>query len=148
MSTKFSEACTLIYKMSSTNQIRRIPTVTVTLYLVRLPLAYSHTAQYIYITTFESIFIKLSVGGFFQRGLLFAPVTALSVLNTRPRSKLFCGRYIYIHKYICICICIIRKSKDYVYGIRVYKALGIWKGYYRVKKITGFIHDTVNRGKK
>ena len=29
---------------------------------------------------------------------------------------------------------IIRKSKDYVYGIWVYKALGIWKGYYRVKK--------------
>ena len=27
-----------------------------------------------------------------------------------------------------------RKSKDYVYGIWVYKALGIWKGYYRVKK--------------
>ena len=29
---------------------------------------------------------------------------------------------------------IIRKSKDYVYGIRVYKVLGVWKGYYRVKK--------------
>ena len=29
---------------------------------------------------------------------------------------------------------IVRKSKDYVYGIWVYKALGIWKGYYRVKK--------------
>ena len=29
---------------------------------------------------------------------------------------------------------IIRKSKDYVYGIWVYKALDIWKGYYRVKK--------------
>ena len=29
--------------------------------------------------------------------------------------------------------CTIRKSKDYVYGIWVYKALGIWKGYYRVK---------------
>ena len=28
----------------------------------------------------------------------------------------------------------IRKSKDYVYGIWVYKALGIWKCYYRVKK--------------
>ena len=28
----------------------------------------------------------------------------------------------------------IRKSKDYVYGIWVYKALDIWKGYYRVKK--------------
>ena len=27
----------------------------------------------------------------------------------------------------------IRKSKDYVYGIWVYKVLGIWKGYYRVK---------------
>ena len=29
---------------------------------------------------------------------------------------------------------LIRKSRDYVYGIWVYKALGIWKGYYRVKK--------------
>ena len=29
---------------------------------------------------------------------------------------------------------LIRKSKDYVYGIWVYKVLGIWKGYYRVKK--------------
>ena len=29
---------------------------------------------------------------------------------------------------------LIRKSKDYVYGIWVYKALGIWRGYYRVKK--------------
>ena len=28
----------------------------------------------------------------------------------------------------------LRKSKDYVYGIWVYKVLGIWKGYYRVKK--------------
>ena len=28
---------------------------------------------------------------------------------------------------------LLRKSKDYVYGIWVYKALGIWKGYYRVK---------------
>ena len=28
----------------------------------------------------------------------------------------------------------IRKSKDYVYGIWVYKVLGIWKGYYRVTK--------------
>ena len=27
----------------------------------------------------------------------------------------------------------IRKSKDYVYGIWVYKVLGIWNGYYRVK---------------
>ena len=44
------------------------------------------------------------------------------------------------------CDNVIRKSKDYVYGIWVYKALGIWKGYYRVKKITCFIHETVNRG--
>ena len=28
----------------------------------------------------------------------------------------------------------IRKSKDYVYGIWMYKALDVWKGYYRVKK--------------
>ena len=41
-------------------------------------------------------------------------------------------------KQLCWChqvlIIHIRKSKDYVYGIWVYKALGIWKGYYRVKK--------------
>ena len=42
----------------------------------------------------------------------------------------------------------IGKSKDYVYGIRVYKVLGIWKGYYRVKEITSFMHETVKRGKK
>ena len=28
----------------------------------------------------------------------------------------------------------VRKSKDFVYGIWVYKVLGKWKGYYRVKK--------------
>ena len=44
--------------------------------------------------------------------------------------------------------CLIRKSKDYVYGRWVYKVLGIWKGYYSVKKITSFMHKTVNRGKK
>ena len=32
-----------------------------------------------------------------------------------------------------------KESKDYVYGIWVYKVLGIWKGYHRVKKITSFI---------
>ena len=40
------------------------------------------------------------------------------------------------------------KSKDYVYGIWVYKVLCIWKCYYRVKKIISFMHETVNRGKK
>ena len=35
----------------------------------------------------------------------------------------------FAHLYIAI-----RKSKDYVYGIWVYKALDIWKGYYRVKQ--------------
>ena len=29
---------------------------------------------------------------------------------------------------------LVKKSKDYVYGIWVYNILGIWKGYYRVKK--------------
>ena len=43
---------------------------------------------------------------------------------------------------------VIRKSKDYVYGIWVYKVLGIWKGYYRVNKVTSFLHETVNQGKK
>ena len=42
----------------------------------------------------------------------------------------------------------IRKSKDYVYGIWVYNVLGIWKYYYRVKKITSSMPETVNRGKK
>ena len=36
--------------------------------------------------------------------------------------------------YVCSVACLIRRSKDYVYGIWVYKALGLWKGYYRVKK--------------
>ena len=36
---------------------------------------------------------------------------------------------------------LIGKSKDYVYGIWVYKVLDIWKGYYRVKKITSFMHS-------
>ena len=43
---------------------------------------------------------------------------------------------------------LIRKSKDSVYGISVCKVLSISKGYYRVKKITSFMHETVNRGKK
>ena len=45
--------------------------------------------------------------------------------------------YIYICVYIWSMLYIydqIRKSKDYVYGIWVYKALDIWKGYHRVKK--------------
>ena len=42
---------------------------------------------------------------------------------------------------------LIRKSKDYVYGISVYKVHGIWKGYYSTK-VTTFMHETVNRGKK
>ena len=42
----------------------------------------------------------------------------------------------------------IRKSKDYVYGIWVYNVLGIWKDYYRVKKIISFMYETVNGGKK
>ena len=45
-------------------------------------------------------------------------------------------------------VMMIRKSKDYVYGIWLYKVVGIWKGYYRVKKITSFMHETVNQGKK
>ena len=49
------------------------------------------------------------------------------------------------HDYSCS---LIGKSKDYVYGIWVYKVLDIWKDYYRVKKITSFMQETVNRGKK
>ena len=30
--------------------------------------------------------------------------------------------------------CELRKNKDYVYGIWLYKVLGIWQGYYKVKK--------------
>ena len=40
-----------------------------------------------------------------------------------------------------------KKIKDYVYGIWVYKVLGIWKCYYRVKN-TSFMHEPVDRGKK
>ena len=44
---------------------------------------------------------------------------------------------------------LLRKSKDYVYGKWVYKVHGIWKGYYRVKKIIiSFMHETVNWGQK
>ena len=42
----------------------------------------------------------------------------------------------------------IRKSKDYVYGIRVYKALGIWKGYYRVKKSLSYNIINVHNDKQ
>ena len=35
---------------------------------------------------------------------------------------------------LCVKATPIRKSKDYVYGILVYKVLGIWKGYYRVQE--------------
>ena len=45
-------------------------------------------------------------------------------------------------------ICLIRKGKDYVHGIWVYKVLDIWKGYYTVKRSLVFMHETVNRGKK
>ena len=45
-------------------------------------------------------------------------------------------------------VCWTRKSKDYVYGIWIYKVLGMWKGYCGVKKITSFVHETVNRDKK
>ena len=31
---------------------------------------------------------------------------------------------------------LVRKSKDYVYGIWVYKILSIWKGYHRIKTKT------------
>ena len=40
-----------------------------------------------------------------------------------------------------------RKSKDYVYGIWLYTLLVIWKGFYKVKKIIIFMHETVKRGK-
>ena len=44
---------------------------------------------------------------------------------------------------------LIRKSKDYIYCKWVYKVLGIWKGYCRVKKIiTSFMHETMNQAKK
>ena len=41
----------------------------------------------------------------------------------------------------------LRKSIDYVYGIWVYKALDM-KRLLQSKKITGFVRETVNRGKK
>ena len=58
--------------------------------------------------------------------------------SSYPEWSLCCCGYFWtevtIHDmYIYICI-YIRKSKDYVYGIWVYKALDIWNGYYRVKK--------------
>ena len=40
------------------------------------------------------------------------------------------------------------KSKYYVYGTWLYKVLGIWKGFYKEKKSTSFMHETMNQGKK
>ena len=53
-----------------------------------------------------------------------------------------------VMKFVLNWLVLLRKSKGYVYSIWVYKVLGIWKFYYRVKKITSFMHKTVNRGKK
>ena len=36
-----------------------------------------------------------------------------------------------------------RKSKDYIYGIWMYKVLGIWKGYYRVKRYSRYNIDPI-----
>ena len=44
--------------------------------------------------------------------------------------------WFYFPEYPCSYLSImiaIRKSKDYLYGIWLYKVLGIWNGYYRVK---------------
>ena len=48
------------------------------------------------------------------------------------QSQLREDRGFYGHE-ITFCEYSIRKSKDYVYGIWMYKVLGIWKDYYRVK---------------
>ena len=42
----------------------------------------------------------------------------------------------------------INNSIDIVYGIWLYKVLGIYQDYHRVKKIISFMHETMNRGKK
>ena len=82
----------------------------------------------------------------------------ITTLNFVGYVYIYTGKYIYIYTFFLIlglqdsnllynventwdsredehiCAILIRKSKDYVYGIWVYKALDIWKGYYRVKK--------------
>ena len=76
---------------------------------------------------------------------------------SRGSMRRFCATYLLQTLYLSLIqisltgstMTAIRKSKDYVYGKWVYKVLGIWKGYYRVKKtITSFMHETVNWGKK
>ena len=47
------------------------------------------------------------------------------------------------HQGICSHI-VIRKSKDYVYSIWVYKVLNMWKGYYRVKQEQRLKHRNTN----
>ena len=71
-------------------------------------------------------------------------ITAIRGASLWILMGVFTGVWLYLKVFSYI----IRKSKDYVYGIWVYKVLGIWKCYYRVKTITNFMHETVNRGKK
>ena len=54
----------------------------------------------------------------------------VAILQTRFSVFLLVRKLWLFHSIVPV----IRKSKDYVYGIWVYKVLGIWKGYYRVKK--------------
>ena len=85
-------------------------------------------------------YLKIVISGYFSSNYKWAWQTVTSY------NKLLCN-LIWFDSFrtvfpSCIIISIslstwklqIRKSKDYVYGIWVYKALDIWKGYYRVKK--------------
>ena len=59
------------------------------------------------------------------------PIYTLEYHIVASLNIMYMARDKNISSYFCY---IIRKSKDYVYGIWVYKALDIWKCYYRVKK--------------
>ena len=52
-----------------------------------------------------------------------------TTLSRSTWAKEICSCFSYPHPMNFL----IRKSKDYVYGIWVYEVLGIWKGYYKVK---------------
>ena len=97
-----------------------------------------------WINIYRDVFIGIYLVGYFVSQNKWNRIGHL----TKLLAKLGNGEYFVfvLHRYIVfdslnvIFICpgttsvVIRKSKDYVYGIWVYKALDIWKGYYRVKQ--------------
>ena len=65
--------------------------------------------------------------------MLYHNVHVICCLRKNWEYSIILLKLVLIHYDCCLPCHLIRKSKDYVYGIWVYKARGIWKGYYRVK---------------